>query len=361
MAVVKNENKGWRVVYRYNHWSGKEKQSSKRGFKTKREAQEWEREYLKQKDASLDMSFAQFVECYTKDMQARLKENTWQTKENILGKHILPYFSKKSINKITAKDIMQWQNEILSLRNKKGQPYSPVYLKTVHNQMSAIFNHAVKFYNLKENPAAKVGNMGKAKGKEMQFWTKAEYLKFADVMMDKPHMFYAFEMLYWTGIRVGELLALTPSDFDFERCTVRISKSYQRLKGRDLITTPKTEKSNRVIAMSKSLAAEMQEYITMMYKPDPNERIFPITRHTLNNDMVRCSALAGVKRIRVHDLRHSHVSLLIDMGFSIVAISERLGHEKIEMTLQYAHLFASRETELADRLDEQRLENEDVT
>ena len=85
------------------------------------------------------------------------------------------------------------------------------------------------------------GTMGMEESKEMLFWTKEEYLKFAEEMMDKPLSYYAFEMLYWCGIREGELLALTPADFNFENQTVTINKSYQRLKGRDVITTPKTK------------------------------------------------------------------------------------------------------------------------
>ena len=112
---------------------------------------------------------------------------------------------------------------MIKCRDKSGEAYSPVYLKTLHNQLSAIFNHAVKFYGLKDNPAAKVGNMGKAKAREMLFWTQEEYKKFSEEMMDKPVSFYAFEMLYWCGIREGELLALTPADFDFERQTVTIT------------------------------------------------------------------------------------------------------------------------------------------
>lgn len=78
-----------------------------------------------------------------------------------------------------------------------------------------------------ENPCQKAGSMGKKKNREMLFWTKEEYLKFADAMMDKPMSYYAFETLYWTGIREGELLALTPADFDFEKRTVTINKSFQ--------------------------------------------------------------------------------------------------------------------------------------
>src|SRR5699024_2413377 len=109
------------------------------------------------------------------------------------------------------------------------------------------------------------GNMGVEESKEMLFWTKDEYQKFSEVMMDKPISFYAFEMLYWTGIREGELLALTPADFDFEKKTVKISKSYQRLKGQDVITSPKTRKSNRTVQMPDFLAVEMQEFFQLQY------------------------------------------------------------------------------------------------
>ena len=217
-----------------------------------------------------------------------------------------------------------------------------------------MFNHAVRHYNLKVNPAAQVGNMGKAKGREMLFWTKAEYLKFAEAMMDKPLSYYAFEMLYWCGIREGELLALTPADFDFEAGTVKINKSYQRLHGEDVITTPKTKKSNRTIKMPNFLCDEMRDYLGMLYGVKKKDRIFTVTKSYLHHEMDRGAKEAGVKRIRIHDLRHSHISLLIDMGFSAVAIADRVGHESIEITYRYAHLFPSKQTEMADKLDFER-------
>lgn len=196
--------------------------------------------------------------------------------------------------------------------------------------------------------------MGKKKNREMLFWTKEEYLKFAEVMMDKPLSYYAFEMLYWCGIREGELLALTPSDFDFEKGTVSITKSYQRLNGRNLITTPKTEKSNRVIRMPKFLVQEIQDYLKMLYGIGPEDRMFQVTKSYLYREMKRGSKEAGVKCIRVHDIRHSAVSLLIDMGFSATAIADRVGHESIEITYNYAHMFPSRQAEMADKLDVER-------
>ena len=250
---------------------------------------------------------------------------------------------------------MDWQNAIRGLTDAKGKPYSPTYLKTVHNQLSALFNHAVRYYGLQVNPAAKAGNMGVEERREMLFWTKDEYLKFADAMMDKPLSYYAFEMLYWCGIREGELLALTPTDFDFEAGTVSISKSYQRLKGKDVITTPKTKKSNRVIKMPKFLCGEMEDYLKMFYSAGADERIFPVSKHYLHHEMDRGAKAAGVKRIRIHDLRHSHISLLIDMGFTALAIADRVGHESIDITYRYAHLFPTRQTEMADKLDFERM------
>lgn len=361
MPVYKNEDNGtWYVLTRYLDWKGERKQKCKRGFETKREAQEWERVFQQQNAADMDMNFAAFVELYINDIKPRLKENTWLTKKHIIETKILPYFSKKNVSEITTKDVIAWQNELLAFRDEKKKPYSQTYLKTVHNQLSAIFNHAVRHYDLRSNPAAKAGNMGTEERKEMKFWTKDEYKKFSDEMMDKPVSYYAFEMLYWCGIRDGELLALTAGDFNFEKGTVTISKSYQRLHGKDVITTPKTRKSNRTIKMPQFLCEEMQDYIGMLYGYKKKERIFPISKNYLHREMDRGSRAAGVKRIRIHDLRHSHISLLIDMGFSAVAIADRVGHESIEITYRYAHLFPSKQTEMAKKLEYERMDIENV-
>ena len=212
----------------------------------------------------------------------------------------------------------------------------------------------MKFYGLKDNPVAKVGNMGKAKAREMLFWTQEEYKKFSEEMMDKPVSFYAFEMLYWCGIREGELLALTPADFDFDRETVTISKSYQRIGGRDIITDPKTPKSNRTIKMPEFLCEEMQDYMKQLYRIGKNDRLFEVTKSYLHHEMDRGANAAGVKRIRIHDLRHSHISLLIEMGYSAVAIADRGGHESINITYNYAHLFPSTQSDMADKLNQFR-------
>ena len=119
-----------------------------------------------------------------------------------------------------------------------------------------------------------------------------------------------------------------------------------------MITTPKTKKSNRTIKMPHFLCEEMQEYLGMFYEAGENDRIFPVSKSYMHHEMDRGSKEANVKRIRIHDLRHSHVSLLIEMGFTALAIADRLGHESIEVTYRYAHLFPSKQTEMANKLDD---------
>lgn len=358
MGAFKNKENGtWYVQFRYTDWKGERQQKLKRGFATKKEAQAWEREFLMEKQADINMTFESFVALYEKDIKPKLKLNTWLTKESIIQKKILPYFRKRKLSEITAKDIIDWQNEIRGLTDCHGKPLSTTYLKTVHNQLSAIFNHAIRYYGLQVNPAQRAGNMGYEERKEMQFWTREEYTKFSEAMMDKPISYYAFEMLYWCGIREGELLALTPADFNFDRSTVSINKSYQRINKQDVITTPKTNKSIRVIQMPNFLCEEIQEYLKMFYGTESDSRIFPISKNYLHREMDRGCKETGVKRIRIHDLRHSHISLLIDMGFTALAIADRVGHESIDITYRYAHLFPTRQTEMANKLDE--LKNEE--
>ena len=150
----------------------------------------------------------------------------------------------------------------------------------------------------------------------------------------------------------AELLALTPQDIDFDNKVIRITKSYQRLEGKDVITDPKTPKSKRNVSMPDFLCEELKEYIGRLYGFLPTDRIFHLTKSFLHHEMTRGAGKAGVKRIRIHDLRHSHASLLVEMGFTPLEIAERLGHEKIETTLNtYSHLYPNKQAQLADRLD----------
>ena len=250
MSVTRDKNTGkWMSQIRIKDWTGKEIHKKKRGFSTKKEALQWERDFTNQANGSLGMSFTDFIQLYIQDMEKRLRSSTVANKRFLIDLKIVPFFGRFPLNEIKPTDIRRWQNELTSYRDDKGKPYSQTYLKTINNQITAIFNYAVKYYGLKENPCHKAGSMGKKNADEMEFWTKDEFARFIEAMKDRPASYAVFMTMYYTGIREGELLALTPADIDFSQGTLSVSKSYQRMNGKDVITPPKTPKSNRVVTI----------------------------------------------------------------------------------------------------------------
>lgn len=353
MSVTKDKNTGkWMSQIRIKDWTGKEIHKKKRGFSTKKEALQWERDFINQANGSLGMSFMDFIELYLKDMEKRLKPSTVANKRFLIDLKIIPYFGKFPLDAIKPTDIRRWQNELTNYRDQNGKPYSQTYLKTINNQITAIFNYAVKYYGLKENPCHKAGGMGKKNADEMLFWTKDEFSAFISALKDHPVSYTMFMTLYYTGMREGELLALTPSDIDFDKGTLTINKSYQRLNGKDIVSSPKTPKSNRVVTIPEILKAALRSYMDKCYGLQPDDRLFPYTKSYLYHEMEYGIKESGVKRIRVHDIRHSHASLLVEMGFSPLLIAERLGHERVQTTMDtYSHLYPNKQVEVANQLD----------
>ena len=295
------DGKTWRSQFYYEDWQGVRHKKNKRGFKTKAEAEEWERNFRQQQRKDLDINFENFVEIYFADMENRLRESTIKNKRYVFDLKVTPYFKKKKMCEIKTADIRAWQNELIK------QGYAPTYLKSINNQLAALFNYAVRYYDLKDNPCRKAGSIGKSKADDMEFWTKQEFKQFLPSMDKKPEARMAFMLLYWTGMRIGELLALTYADIDLEKRIISISKSYQRLDGKDVITPPKTPKSNRKITIPPFLAEELKEYCSHLYGIMPNERMFRFTKSYMEHEIVRGIKETGVKRIRIHDLRHPYV------------------------------------------------------
>ena len=314
MPVYKDDNNGtFYVQCYYRDARGSKRHKTKRGFSSEVEAAVWEGQFKSLNGGAMDMTFSEFVEVYASEVRPRIREHTWITKEYIINDKLVPFFGDMRMCDVRPIDVIRWQNELTEHRDAEGKPWAPTYLRTVNNQLNAIFNHAERYYGLTDNPVRRVDKIGSKKGGEMQFWTKDEYLRFSEAVMDKPLSFHAFELLYWTGIRCGELLALTPSDFMLESSRLRINKSYQSLHGVDTVTDPKTPKSVRTIVMPAFLRDEMADFIEMRDDVAPDERLFAVTKHFLAHEMERGCKASGVKRIRIHDIRHSHVSLLIGL------------------------------------------------
>lgn len=264
MPVYKDDSNGtFFVQCYYRDARGSKRHKTKRGFSSEVEAAVWESQFKSLNGGAMDMTFSEFVEVYASEVKPRIREHTWITKEYIINDKLVPFFGDMRMCDVRPIDVIRWQNELTEHRDADGKPWAPTYLRTVNNQLNAIFNHAERYYGLTDNPVRRVDKMSSKKGGEMQFWTKDEYLRFSEAVMDKPLSFHAFELLYWTGIRCGELLALTPSDFMLESSRLRINKSYQSLHGVDTVTDPKTPKSVRTIVMPAFLRDEMADFIEL--------------------------------------------------------------------------------------------------
>ena len=349
MPAYKDEKTGkWFAKFYYTNWQGIKKQKWKRGFATKKEALGFERDFLEKQSANPDMTFQNLYEIYMEDMAARLKQSTLLTKKTVLQTHILPFFDNKPINEIKASDVRRWQAKLMSSPNN----YSQTYLKKINTELNSIINYAKRFYDLNTNPCGKAGTIGKAKAEEMDYWTYDEYIAFREGVKDKPLSYICFEVLYWTGMREGELLALSPADIDFDNKLISINRTYQRIGGKDVFTSPKTRKSKRKIPIPDFLCQELSDYIQSRYMLDADERLFPVTKSYLSHEMIRGCKNTGVKKIRIHDIRHSHASLLINQGCDALMLADRLGHEKVSTTLNtYSHLFPHKQQELVHSLE----------
>ena len=346
MSVYKNSKTGkWYCIFRVTDWTGKRKQIKKSGFARRADAQEYERNYTAQRSGSLEMTFGALVDLYMADAKARLRPTTYANKQFIFEKKILPYFRDQPVSEITPAKIRQWQNKLM------GMGYAQTYLKTVNNQMTAVFNYAVRYYQLPQNPAVVAGSMGRRQADEMNFWTLDEFEQFIAGMADDPTACLAFNILFWTGMREGELLALSLSDVDFERGGINVRKSYARINGTDLIQEPKTPKSRRFISCPPFLLDMIRSYCARLYEYEPDDRLFPFTKNWLNDHLKRCCKRTGVKVIRVHDIRHSHASLLVEQGADPLLIADRLGHERVSTTLgTNSHLYPDKGQSIADTL-----------
>ena len=340
----------WYANFYYTDWLGEKKHKCKRGFASKKEAKEWEMHFLDRRSKDPTILFSSLVNNYLEDMESRLKPTTLEGKRYIFESKITPFFGKMQICDIDPVTVHRWQNALIDYRDEYGKPYSQTYLKTINNQLSAILNFAVKYYGLQSNPCRATGSIGKSRADEMKIWTRDQFEEFLTYEKKITYRM-AFSLLFYGGIREGELLALTPADVPEDDALININKNYAVVNGQAYFLTPKSEKSIRTVTIPQSLHDELIEYIRAM-DLEPGERIFYFQKEGLLSEFRRITEKSGLPRIRIHDLRHSHASMLIDMGRSIKEIADRLGHESPQTTWDvYSHLYPGKDRELADELD----------
>lgn len=357
MPAYKDQKNGtWTCSFHYKDWTGKSKRKLKRGFATKKDAKAFEEQFQQIAKADMDMTVEDFVEIYLNDKEAELKERTSNNKRYMIERHIIPLLGKKKMNEVTPADIMAWQNEI------RSKNYSESYMRMLQNQITGIFIHAQRIYDLKNNPCKKVKKIGKSDVRRLEFWTIDEYRKFISTYNRATRGFIMFEILFWTGCREGEMLALTKKDIDLDAQTIHIAKTIYRVKGTERITAPKTEESIRTVEIPRFLCDEIREFYDTLYEYPEDELLFPVSARAVEISMDRHILKAGVKKIATHCLRHSNCAYLIQHGVQPMIIKERLGHKDIRITLNtYGHLYPSEQKKVTDMLDRMYvLENENA-
>lgn len=351
MPAYKDKQRGtWYASFYYTDWQGNKHLKKKRGFKLKSEALEFERSFLTKEAGACNMAFKDFVELYMEYSKKRNRDSTYSGKRYLIEDKILPYFENKPLNEITATDIHKWQDIMME------EEYLPTYLRTIHSKLSAIFNYAVRFYDLPSNPCRKAGPMGSKKPETIDFWTLDEFRQFIPHLEDKPRSRVGIEVMYWAGLRVGELLALCPPDLilDEGKYFLNIDKTWQVIDGEERVGPPKTAASVRTVPIPDFLGKSLEGYMGMLYECPDDERIFyPATKSFFAKEIARGCKASGVKKIRVHDLRHSHVSLLINLGYDYMVIAQRIGHEDIKYIMEtYGHLYPQKHAEVVEKLEE---------
>lgn len=368
-STVCRDGDRYRVMYRYTSPNGERKSSCKRGFKLQKDAKKWEKEELPaiikqlEHEETLDenLTMTELISEYMDFTKLRRRESTADNKKNIIDSKILPFFANKKVYDITTNDVRKWQNRILSMKKSNGENYSSTYLRTINNQLSAILNYAVVYHNLPSNPVLKIERLGtKQADKESEFWTLEEYTKFSKAIQDKPQFYYAFQVFFWCGLRLGELQALTKADVDLENMTLRVSNSFTKKEQTNGKT--KTPNSKRTVHMPKELTDELAEYLDSLYGIKESSRLFEISKSAFHKTMTEYSKKAGVKRITIHGLRHSHISLLMNYVncASVMDIAKRAGHKSPDITMIYSHRYSNKDEIIARQLNEMMKGDTDV-
>ena len=338
---------------------GKQIQKYRSGFSTKKEARAEYSKLILAAEEGLAMekkqpSFKQFIEeIYLPWYKTQVKESTYKNRLNTIEKHF-KFFYRKKVNEIEPIHVQTWQLKL-------AKDYSPNYVRIIQGMLSLAFDRAIILGLAKKNPARMVGNI-KSKKVKVDFWTLEEFQKVISLLYKgdyyEHYLFICFWLLFTTGLRIGEAAALQWEDIDFESGIISVTKTlYYKSMNEYTFVDPKTSASIRTVVIDKDTIRELKDWMEVQKKvlKDCNFVLsysgIPTSKHTLPRALEKLAGLAGVHRIKIHALRHSHVALLISMGVNPLIVKDRLGHEKIQTTLgTYGHLYPNSNFEVAKML-----------
>lgn len=374
MAIRKNKDGSWIVDVSngINAVTLKQRRIVRKGFKTKREALEAERYLrsveLKEKSFSTKITIDMLYQLLKEEDEINNRKKSYiDTQENNYNKHIKDYFSKvDNIDKLTYEDIYQFREDLREKNARNSEKkLSPNTINKIIVLLKKILDVGLKKGYYKEHPVGLLKKLPIEKRK-MQFWTVKEFKHFLSLFKDDEYnLELLFTVLFFTGLRLGEALALTWKDIEFFTSTIHVSKSMYVNKGEEHISSTKTKSGTRRIIINKKLIETLEKW-----KKEQTERLrefstdteklqvfqdspITLTKNSIEKQYKKILARdSSLKKIRIHDFRHSHASLLINQGEDYLIVKERLGHASITTTIDtYSHLYPSKQKDLADKLD----------
>lgn len=327
---------------------GTKKQVKRRGFKRRKDAIDAELKLLTEKVTD-NLTFRSAAQQYLEWYGKRRKHSSLITRENVIKNHLIPEFKDKKLSKITPKNVMDYQSKIID-------KFSGSYLSTIHVTLSAIFSFSIKYLNATSNPASLAGNFEVENVKRINYWTVEEFKTFIEYV-DELAYYVFFNVMYYTGARKGELLALTWADIDFEKNEINIDKTeYQRQ-----ITSPKKKASTRKLLMPffvMDMLSKLKKDASLEAPVKSGYVVFgqfydSFSTSTLDRRYASYIKSSGVKRILLHEFRHSHASYLIAKSVDPLVIAYRLGHSDVATTLNtYSHMYPSKQKEAVQFMED---------
>lgn len=336
------------VTFYCKQWDGTNKKIKKMGFTRQADAARYEQEYRDRLAGSPAMTFAALCDRFLDDYKHHVRESTYMTRADAIKSFFVPAFGSTPLNELTPVMIREWQNGLIASNHYKSST-----LSNLHGMLVTVLNFACKYFRLSQNPAVIAGGMGtlKAKKDTQRYWTREQFARFT-LSGFKPEYIAVFSTLFWTGCRIGECLALTASDIDLDHGIMNINKTITKTEHGCKVGPPKTANSRRKVSMPKPLVMILADWIQRTDARN-NDRLFTKTRESYLQRLRTHAKKVGLPVIRLHDLRHSHASMLIDLGTPPKVVQERLGHASIQMTLDlYSHLYPDKQKDVADRLSQ---------
>lgn len=363
--------KMYRGIARFKDDTGKWKSKKKGGFTKRSEAQQWGNHYIDTRDGKPNMTFESFYKYYLREIVnnfdddgKEIKGSTIKTKDIVFQKHLLPYFGNKIMQDVDKKDIRKWRNHMKNQTKKQGKSYSYEYINTCHNQISALFNFGIRNCGLTKNPANEIARLKIDKSiqpRKTYFWTLEQYRIFANEAMENDLDYHLFQVLYWCGLRVNEALSLQIKNVDLKNKKLYIETTWGNYVSLDDDTSQMsyerglTRPKNgfmRTVPIPQSVAEELEDYISRIYKYNDDTLLFPICKSTIDNHWRSIIKRAKLPYIKLHALRHSHASLLYHQGCSIAQIVDRMGHKSENVTRIYVHVFEEDFSGITNKLDD---------